>query len=124
MLNTTKVAKVYDTIFNIPGMNETMKLSVQISRKNILLLNGVIEKGLKEKEGDKAGSLMDIFPKESLQELNAFSEDCLKKAGLLEFNEKLSITKCKIKSQVILTTMQPIPFSQIKYGYLPSYPFW
>lgn len=51
MLNTTEVAKVYDTILSIPGMNETVKLNVQISRKNILLLKRVIEKGLNAKDG-------------------------------------------------------------------------
>jgi hypothetical protein len=53
-------------------------------------LKRVIEKELNAKDGDKSGSLMDIFPKGSLQELAAFSEDCLKKAGLVEFNEKLN----------------------------------
>lgn len=90
MMNTTEVAKVYDTILSIPGMNETVKLTVQISRKNILLLNRVIEKVLNAKDGDKSGNLMDIFPKESLQELAIFSDECLKKAGLVEFNEKLN----------------------------------
>ena len=90
MLNTTEVAKVSDTILSIPGMNETVNLTVQISRKNILLLNRVIEKGLNAKDGDKSGSQMDIFPKESLQELAVFAEECLKKAGLVEFSEKLN----------------------------------
>lgn len=41
------------------------------------------------KDNDKSGSLMDIFSKESLQKLGAFSDDCLKKAGLVDLNEKL-----------------------------------
>ena len=89
MLNTNEVAKVYDTVLSIPGMNETVKLSVHISRKNVLLLNRIIERGLHVKEGDKANSLVEIFSKESLQELAAFSDDCLKKAGLVELSEKL-----------------------------------
>ena len=42
MLTTTDVAKVYDTILSIPGMNETVKIDMGISRKNALLLNSVI----------------------------------------------------------------------------------
>lgn len=88
-MNTSEVAKVYDTILSIPGMNENVKLNVHISRRNVLLLNRIIERGLTIKDNDKSGSLMDIFSKESLQELTAFSDECLKKAGLVDLNEKL-----------------------------------
>jgi deoxyadenosine/deoxycytidine kinase len=88
-MNANEVAKVYDTILSIPGMNETVKLNVHISRRNVLLLNRIIERGLNVKENDKANSLTDVFSKESLQELSAFSEECLKKAGLVDLNEKL-----------------------------------
>ncbi len=44
MLTTNDVAKVYDnyikvygTILSIPGMNETVKIDLKISRKNVLL---------------------------------------------------------------------------------------
>jgi len=33
MLTTNHVAKVYDTILSIPGMNETVKIDMRISRK-------------------------------------------------------------------------------------------
>ena len=46
MLTTNDVAKVYDTILSIPGMNETVKIDMRISRKNVLLLNSVIKRGL------------------------------------------------------------------------------
>jgi hypothetical protein len=88
-MNTSEVAKVYDTVLSIPGMNETVKLNVHISRRNVLLLNRIIERGLTAKDSDKANSLMDVFSKESLQELAAFSDECLKKAGLVDLNEKL-----------------------------------
>ena len=44
MLTTNDVAKVYDTILSIPGMNDTVKIDLRISRKNVLLLNHVIER--------------------------------------------------------------------------------
>ncbi len=90
MLTTTDVAKVYDTILSIPGMNDTVKIDLKISRRNVLLLNSVIERGLTVKDvEDKSSSLLDIVPKETLHELSALSEDCLKKAGLSELSEKL-----------------------------------
>lgn len=91
MLTTTDVAKVYDTILSIPGMNETVKIDLKITRRNVLLLKNVIERGLTVKDGDdKSSNLLDIVPKDILNELSAFSDDCLHKAGLTELNEKLS----------------------------------
>ena len=91
MLTTNDVAKVYDTILSIPGMNETVKIDLKISRRNVLLLNNVIERGLTVKDSDdKSSNLLDIVPKETLQELSSLSDDCLKKAGLTELSEKLN----------------------------------
>ena len=90
MLTTNDVAKVYDTILSIPGMNETVKIDMKISRKNVLLLNRVIKRGLNTKDDDKSTSLLGSVPPETLQELHAFADDCLTKAGLTELSEKLN----------------------------------
>ena len=90
MLTTTDVAKVYDTILSIPGMNETVKIDMRISRKNVLLLNSVIKRGLAAKDDDKPLNLLANIPPETLQELNALADDCLTKAGLTELSEKLN----------------------------------
>jgi hypothetical protein len=90
MLTTTDVAKVYDTILSIPGMNETVKIDMRISRKNVLLLNSVIKRGLTAKDDDKSANLLANIPAETFQELNAFADDCLTKAGLTELSEKLN----------------------------------
>lgn len=89
MLTTNDVAKVYDTIMSIPGMNETVKIDLRISRKNALLLNSVIERGLTVKEDEKSSNLLNTVPEETLEELREFGSDCLKKAGLTELSEKL-----------------------------------
>lgn len=90
MLTTTDVAKVYDTILSIPGMNETVKIDMRISRKNVLLLNSVIKRGLAVKDDDKSSNLLANIPAESFQELNTLADDCLTKAGLTELSEKLN----------------------------------
>ena len=35
MLTTNDIAQVYDTILSIPGMNETVRIDMEISRKNV-----------------------------------------------------------------------------------------
>lgn len=89
MFTTNDVAKVYDTILSIPGMNEVVKIDLKISRKNVLLLNQVIERGLSAKDDDRASVLLGNVPEESLLELKNLSEECLQKAGLIELSEKL-----------------------------------
>lgn len=89
-MTTNDVAKIYDTILSIPGMNETVKIDLKISRRNVLLLNHVIERGLNTKEDDKNPGLLSNVTGESLEELKALAGDCLQKAGLVELSEKLS----------------------------------
>jgi len=91
MLTTNDVAKVYDTILSIPGMNETVKIDLKMSRKNVLLLNSVIELGLKAKDDEKSSNLLNSVPEESLKELKALANECLQKAGLIELSEKLNM---------------------------------
>lgn len=93
MLTTTDIAQVYDTILSIPGMNDTVKIDLRISRKNVLLLNRVIERGLIVKGDDKSPNILSAVPEDVLKELTLFSEDCLKKAGLTELSDKLKSFK-------------------------------
>lgn len=84
------VAKIYDTVLSIPGMNEEVKVHFKTSRKNLLLLNKVIERGIHGKESDdKSVSILDTVPKETVEELAGIAVQLLGKAGLLEMNEKL-----------------------------------
>lgn len=88
MATTNVAAQVFDTIMSIPGMNEVVKIDLKISRKNVLLLNGIIERGLSEKGGESEGILANV-PDADLQELKAVADETLQKAGLVELNEKL-----------------------------------
>jgi len=98
MLTTNDVAKVYDTILSIPGMNETVKIDMRISRKNVLLLNNVIERGLMVKEGDNSSSLLNSISEETVEEIRTLASDCLQKAGLTELSEKLTSLNPKEKA--------------------------
>ncbi|CAD0004636.1 MULTISPECIES: hypothetical protein [Flavobacterium] len=96
-MTTNDVARVFDTVLSIPGMNDVVKIDLKISRKNVLLLNHVIERGLSAKDNDKPSILMTSIQEENLQELKLFGEECLQKAGLIELSEKLSLLGDTIK---------------------------
>lgn len=88
-MTTNDVAKVYDTILSIPGMNETVKIDLRISRKNVLLLTHIIEKGLASKNDEKTPGLLSSVQPENLDDLKILADDCLQKAGLNDLFEKL-----------------------------------
>ncbi|SDW51417.1 hypothetical protein SAMN05444410_103166 [Hydrobacter penzbergensis] len=95
MLTTSDVAKVYDTILSIPGMNETVKIDMRISRKNVLLLHSVLKRGLTAKDDDKSSGLLENIPQGALQELHVIADEYLTKAGLTELSEKLKALSTK-----------------------------
>jgi len=55
----------------------------------VLLLSKVIERGLTVKDNGEINNILDVAPAETVQELNVISDELLKKAGLIEMNEKL-----------------------------------
>ena len=89
MMTTNDVARVFDTILSIPGMNETVKIDLKISRKNVLLLNHVIERGLTAPDDEKSSILVSAITEENLMDLKQLAEECLQKACLAELREKL-----------------------------------
>lgn len=93
MPTTNTIAKVFETILSIPGMNDNVKIQLSIPRKNVLLLSKVIERGLAGGEALHDDNILGITSKETLEELNAISDELLKKAGLIEMNEKLNAFK-------------------------------
>lgn len=90
MLTTNDVAKVVDTILSIPGMNETVKIDLKVSRKNVLLLNQVIVRGLSSETGDKNVGVLAEIPKEILEDLKEIADEILEKGGLTDLNERLN----------------------------------
>lgn len=82
MMTEGEIAKVYETIMSIPGMVETVKIDLRMTRKNVLLLSHIIERGIAAKDDEKDGGLLGNVSNETLQELKAVADDCLQKAGL------------------------------------------
>ena len=80
---------VYETLLCSPGMNEAVKVDLKINRKTVLMLGSVIERGLNSKDGDGLPGLIDVIPKDVVEDLKTLAGDCLQKAGLTELSEKL-----------------------------------
>lgn len=90
MLSEKEVGLVYETLLSSPGMSDEVKIGLRLSRKNVLLLTYVIEKGLQVKKGEQMEGLLLAAGTGVTEELQRTVADLLQKAGLSEMNEKLS----------------------------------
>ena len=96
MATTIDVALIYDTLLASPGMNDTVKINLSVSRKTVLLLTHTIERGLQTwQTSEQVSNFPEFGGKQSLAELEGLISDCLQKAGLTELNEKLKIVNGK-----------------------------
>jgi hypothetical protein len=95
MLSPKDVSVVYETLLSSPGMNDTVKIALSISRKNVLLLHKVIEAGLSVKEDSGQNGLLSVAGDDSLEQLKSVAEDLLSRAGLVEMNAKLNALQFK-----------------------------
>ena len=88
-MKSVELGKLYETLLCSPGMNEVIKVDLRLSRKTVLLLSQVVDKGL-SKTGDQSFGLADIAGPESIKDLKEMLASCLDKASLTELNGKLS----------------------------------
>ena len=90
MLSVKDVAIVYETLLSSPGMDVAVKISLNIPRKQVLLLSKIIELGLTVKNENGQPGLLSVADAATLEELQGVSGELLKKAGLTEMNDKLN----------------------------------
>ena len=84
-------SKIFQAILSSPGMGEKCKISLAISRQNILLLSRVIEAGLLSENNLFEDEIIEALPKDSLSEFKLIHEEILKKGALTEFYERLKL---------------------------------
>jgi hypothetical protein len=93
-MQASEIAKVYETLLSIPGMNDEMKVSLKISRKNILLLSQVIENGVAV-EGKEQTGILSVIDNETKREISQIASDILEKSGMKAMKDKLSAFQSK-----------------------------
>ncbi|WP_242627165.1 hypothetical protein [Olivibacter jilunii] len=93
-MTMNEVGKLMDTILSIPGMNDPVRIDVKMSRKQVLLMSNLLEKGISGKEGNVT-ALMEALPKEVTDELEQLLAELLGKAGLTELYGKLKLLGSK-----------------------------
>jgi hypothetical protein len=94
MLNVKDAAIVYETLLASPGMNDEVKITLRIPRKNVLFLSKIIELGLSVKDQNEHG-LFSPVNGDATEDLRLISNEVLNKAGLTEMYEKLTSLQSK-----------------------------
>lgn len=91
-MEKNEISKVYDTLLSVPGMEDTVRIDVKISRKLILLLDNAIELGVAAKGNE---SMIAFADKVSIEQLLELGRDCLEKANLINLKNKIADLKVK-----------------------------
>jgi len=81
--------RVYETILSSPGMTEKCKISLHVSRQQIILLGRLIEIGLGNQKGEPEDTILNSLPEGTMEEFRDMYAEILKKADLTDFYEKL-----------------------------------
>ena len=89
-LNKEK-SKIFQTVLSSPGMSEKCKISLMMSRQNILLLSRLIEAGFLTDKNPFVDEIIEALPENSLEEFKSIHEEILRKGALTEFYEKLKL---------------------------------
>jgi hypothetical protein len=95
MLTLKEMSIVYEALLAPPMMTDAVKITLNMSRKQVLLLSKVIELGLSVHPENGQAGLLSVVDPAALGELQGLSADMLKKAGLTEMNDKLNALAAK-----------------------------
>lgn len=86
---SNELHRLFDTLLSAPGMQDKVKVHLATNRKNVLLLQLLLEQGLGGKEGEKKPAMIAPIAEEDRQSLVDLSRELLRQAGLVELHEKL-----------------------------------
>jgi hypothetical protein len=95
MLSKNDAAVVYETLLTSPGMNDDVKISIRIPRKNVLILSKILELGLSAKNGTDSDSFFTVVNGSTIEEIKTISADLLAKAGLTDTYNRLNNLQSK-----------------------------
>jgi hypothetical protein len=88
MMTASEKALMFEVLFSTQEWAGSVKLPPTANRKIVLLFILVVEEQIKN-----GTELFSLFPKGMAVELQGFVAECLEKAGLKDFHEKLKALK-------------------------------
>jgi len=89
MKSGNEMEGMLEILLSVPGMEENVKVGINLSRKQVMLMNNVIREGLAAK-GGMVEDLIKVLPDESGASLQQMADELLEKAGLTTLHAKIS----------------------------------
>lgn len=84
-------SKIFEAILISPGMMDTIKIGLQLTRRNVLLLARLIEVGLLTKDQVIQDELITELTEKSFEEFKLIHHEILEKSQLKNFYEKVKV---------------------------------
>jgi len=95
MLSVKELSIVYEALLAPETMSTPVKITLNITRKQALLLAKVIELGLAVEHESGQSGILSVVDGSELGKLQGLAADLLKKAGLTEMMDKLNALTAK-----------------------------
>lgn len=95
MLSVKELSIVYEALLAPETMSTSVKIILNITRKQALLLAKVIELGISAQPSHEQAGILSVVDGSELTKLEGLSADLLKKAGLTEMMDKLNSLSAK-----------------------------
>jgi len=89
MTTNEVTAMAFDAILSTPGMNDLVKIDLKMTRRDVLLLKHVLQRGINPEEGELSPVFLASIGKEALDVLETIGVECLEKAGLVDTDMKV-----------------------------------
>jgi len=89
MKSGNEMEGMLEILLSVPGMEESVKVGINLSRKQVMLMNNVIREGMAVK-GGMVEDLLKVLPNESGASLQQMADELLEKAGLTALHAKVS----------------------------------
>lgn len=86
---STELRRFFDTLLTAPGMGDRVKLQLPTTRKNVLLLELLVEQGLLATAPENTTGVLMVLSKDDRDALEELGKELLRQAGLTELHEKL-----------------------------------
>ncbi|MDR2272040.1 MAG: hypothetical protein LBF27_14135 [Sphingobacterium sp.] len=90
MKTKKEITGMLSILISVPGMEDTVKLNLNLQRKQVMLLSNVIREGMKSDQG-MVGDLLTVLSPECSDELVRISGELDEKAGLSDLQEKVKL---------------------------------
>ena len=97
MLSAKGASIIYETLLSSPGMDDNVKISLQLPRRNVLLLTKIIEHVLATKNEIQTG-ILSMANDETAKELSLVPVEAIKESWAYRYERETEFPEQQVRS--------------------------